>query len=373
MSSSCCHFSACPRRMKEKEFHCPQGGSERLFSKTTLVWPCISVHVVIEQMSSWCGCERKVRIKLLALKRHFESEEGLQCLEVNIRSKIHDQNPRRPLGETCCLECNFQRNPKYGCKDTATACFAHTALVAWKHLFDSTLRKFSVHSKYVLWLKLYGSSTFPLIALIALGGLFAQYSGDSPNSGFHSKIPGFGLQAAFPTPIPLPVKYRRWRWTTKKLRCCSSRLRLLSSLSHLLFYFLCLLIFSSSSSLPPHLHLSLSLPPPLACPLPLLLAFQLPPPPQSYPTGIWVHLPESLQPRSSDTSFRDLPHSLILVLIVLLVLLLHPLLLQFLRIGGQMTPSIASPGLHRVHSECWHVGVSGSSQTLIGSVKDSSS
>ena len=37
-----------------------------------------------------------------------------------------------------------QWNPKYGCKDTVTTCFALIALVAWKYWFDSTLRKLSV-------------------------------------------------------------------------------------------------------------------------------------------------------------------------------------------------------------------------------------
>ena len=59
----------------------------------------------------------------------------------------------RPLRQFC-VKCVRVRslealwNPKYGCRNTVTTCFALIALVAWQYLFDSTLRKLCVHPKY---------------------------------------------------------------------------------------------------------------------------------------------------------------------------------------------------------------------------------
>ena len=82
MSPSCCHFSAGPLCAKEKEFHCPQGGTGGpRAEKRNLFGPCIAVHVVTGQVSSSsCRCEGKFRgdspvhIKLPALKGHFQSD-----------------------------------------------------------------------------------------------------------------------------------------------------------------------------------------------------------------------------------------------------------------------------------------------------------
>ena len=90
MSTSCCHFSAGPLCMNEKEFQCPQGGSEGLQAeKRHCFGPCIAVtavHGVTGQVSSSsCRCEGKFRgdspvyIKLLALKGHFESDFWRVC------------------------------------------------------------------------------------------------------------------------------------------------------------------------------------------------------------------------------------------------------------------------------------------------------
>ena len=68
---SCCHFSECycsaPFRTKEKQV--------QVVIKTTLVWPCITVHGVSEQVSSSCGCrdtfrgESPVHMQLPTLNR----------------------------------------------------------------------------------------------------------------------------------------------------------------------------------------------------------------------------------------------------------------------------------------------------------------
>ena len=70
-------------------------------------------------------------------------------------------------------------NPKYDCRVTATVCFACIALVAWKHWFDSTLRKLSVHPK--VQLKWYGFRGVPSHSSHCSGGL-PQCSVGSPVS-----------------------------------------------------------------------------------------------------------------------------------------------------------------------------------------------
>ena len=64
-----------------------------------------------------------------------------------------------------------QWNPKYGCKVTVTACFALIALVAWKDLSDSALRKLSVHPKYKGRLKWHGFKCVSLSYLSLLWSL----------------------------------------------------------------------------------------------------------------------------------------------------------------------------------------------------------
>ena len=85
MSPSYCHFSAGPLCTKEKEVHCPQGGSEGFFRKATLVSPCIAVHGVTAQV---CRCEGKFRgtprytsIKLLALEGSVSFEPGFAAYQ----------------------------------------------------------------------------------------------------------------------------------------------------------------------------------------------------------------------------------------------------------------------------------------------------
>ena len=45
-----------------------------------------------------------------------------------------------------CISSHW--NSQYGCRGTVTACCALIALIAWKYLSDSILRKLSVHPKY---------------------------------------------------------------------------------------------------------------------------------------------------------------------------------------------------------------------------------
>ena len=98
----------------------------------------------------------------LARPRPSGPEETSWCHETNIAA-------RRFLSLNCLTITHW--NPKYGCRSTATACFALIALVAWKRWCDSTLRKLYVHPKYG-WRNSMVSRVFPLIALIVLSTSF---------------------------------------------------------------------------------------------------------------------------------------------------------------------------------------------------------
>ena len=68
------------------------------------------------------------------------------------------------------------QNPKHGCKDTVTAFFALIALVAWKCLLDSALRKLSVYPR-----KRHEAVQLHAVSSRSPAGLFPQYSERSPN------------------------------------------------------------------------------------------------------------------------------------------------------------------------------------------------
>ena len=66
---------------------------------------------------------------------------------------------------------------KCSCKGTVTACFALTALIVWKYLLDSTLRKLSVHQVRLQW---YGNKGHSSHSWHCSGDLFPQCCGGSP-------------------------------------------------------------------------------------------------------------------------------------------------------------------------------------------------
>ena len=83
-------------------------------------------------------CEQEQRIFWI-IRWHYPVKQG-------IAPESSHNCSANSLSHNCSM-VPFPSPEKYNCKGTVTAFFALMALVAWKSLFDSTLRKLSVHRR----------------------------------------------------------------------------------------------------------------------------------------------------------------------------------------------------------------------------------